>query len=105
MLISRRKEGETLQIGDNVEIRVVAIHKKKVILGIIAPRDVKITVGKLADVEMANTKAAVSSANLDHLVSMPQANQEGVFFTLEGSSSKSSKSKSKPTDKKDGASE
>jgi carbon storage regulator len=102
VLISRRKEGETLKIGDNVEIRVIAIHKKKVILGVIAPRDVKITVGRLADVEMANTKAAVSSANLDHLVSMPQANQEGVFFTLEESSSKS---KSKTTDKTDGASE
>jgi carbon storage regulator len=61
MLISKRKEGETLRIGDNIELRIVSVRKKKVIIGIIAPREVSITATKLTDVEMANTMAAANS--------------------------------------------
>ena len=61
MLISKRKEGETLRIGDNIELRIVSVRKKKVIIGIIAPREVSITSTKLSDVEMANTMAAANS--------------------------------------------
>jgi carbon storage regulator len=64
MLLSKRKEGETLLIGENIELRIVSVHKKKVILGIIAPRDVKITATKLSDAAMANTMAAANSINI-----------------------------------------
>lgn len=64
MLISRRKEGETLLIGSEIEIRIVSIRKKKVIFGVVAPRDMKIQVGKLSPEAFANTAAAVHSAEL-----------------------------------------
>lgn len=68
MLISRRKEGETLFIGDDIEVRIVAVRKKKVIFGVIAPRNVKVKTGRLSPEAMANTAAAVQSANLESLL-------------------------------------
>lgn len=64
MLISRRKEGEVLRIGNDVEIRIVAIRKHKVIFGVVAPRDVKVEVSSLSAEAYANTAAAVHSADL-----------------------------------------
>jgi carbon storage regulator len=68
MLISRRKEGETLLIGDNIEVRIVSVRGKKVVLGIVAPREIKIAAAKLSPAELSNTAAAVHSANLDNLL-------------------------------------
>jgi carbon storage regulator len=75
MLISRRKEGETVLIGDDIEIRIISLRKKKVILGIIAPRDVRIAATRLNDAEMANTMAAANSIELPH-----NENEEVVFL-------------------------
>jgi len=68
MLISRRKEGESLLIGENVEVRIVSVRGKKVILGVVAPRDVRIAATKLTNAEMSNTTAAVHSSNVDRLL-------------------------------------
>jgi carbon storage regulator CsrA len=76
MLISRRKEGETVQIGHEIEIRIISLRKKKVILGIIAPRDVKIVAAKLDPAELANTMAAANS------IEVPGNNGEQVLFLL-----------------------
>lgn len=83
MLISRRKEGETVRVGDDVEIRIVSVRKKKVILGIIAPRDVRISATKLSDAEMATTMAAANSIELADLLHTPRAAEEQVVFLLE----------------------
>lgn len=40
MLILTRRPGETLMIGDNVEVTVMAVNGSQVRLGIKAPRDV-----------------------------------------------------------------
>jgi carbon storage regulator len=82
MLISRRKEGEAVLIGDNVEIRIVGIRKKKVILGIIAPRDVRISTVKLSEAELENTMAAAHSVEIADLLPAKQ-NQEPVLFLLD----------------------
>lgn len=42
MLILTRKEGETIRIGDDVVVTVVAVRGNKVRLGIDAPKDVPI---------------------------------------------------------------
>jgi carbon storage regulator len=68
MLISRRREGETLWIGDNIEVRIVSVRGKRVILGIVAPREVKIAAAKLTEAELTNTAAAVHSTYVDRLV-------------------------------------
>lgn len=68
MLISRRREGESLLIGGNVEVRIVSVRGKRVILGVVAPREVKIAASKLTDAELTNTIAAAQSANVSRLL-------------------------------------
>lgn len=84
MLISRRKEGETLLIGDDVEIRIISIRKKKVVLGIIAPREVRICTAKLTETELENTMAAAHPADLLDLLHAPaDRGSEAVLFLLD----------------------
>ena len=88
MLISRRKEGETLFIGEDIEVRVIEIRKRKVILGIIAPRKTRISADKLTDAAMANTMAAVHSAGVDKLLQRSSNPTEPVVLLLQTESSK-----------------
>jgi carbon storage regulator CsrA len=83
VLISRRKEGEALFIGDEVEIRVISVRRNKVILGIMAPRDVRIAAEKMTDMAMANTMAAVHPVSLDKLLQTPSNNAEPVVVMLQ----------------------
>jgi carbon storage regulator len=100
VLISRRKEGETLRIGDEIEIRIIDVRKKKVILGVLAPREVKITSTKLSDAELANTMAAANSVDLADLLPQGAVEGECVLFLLE-----SSEAAPESADKKSGESE
>jgi carbon storage regulator len=83
VLISRRKEGEAIQIGDDVEVRIVSVRKRKVILGIIAPKNVKITANKLSDAELENTAAAANAADISDLLPPTQGPAEQVVFVLD----------------------
>jgi carbon storage regulator len=47
MLVLSRKAGESLRIGDDIQLVVVRIHKDRVRIGIEAPRDVRIARGEL----------------------------------------------------------
>jgi carbon storage regulator len=85
MLISRRKEGEAVLIGEDVEIRLIGVRKKKVILGIIAPRDMRISATKLSAAELENTLAAANSIDLADLIQTTVSEQEQVLFLLEAS--------------------
>jgi carbon storage regulator CsrA len=67
LLIHRRKAGEALLIGDSIEIRVISVGRK-VVLGIIAPRDVSVCACKIGDVAMENTIAATHAAGLDRMI-------------------------------------
>jgi len=42
MLVLSRKEGESIRIGDRVEVFVLAISRKKIRIGIEAPTDVNV---------------------------------------------------------------
>lgn len=42
MLILSRKEGESLMIGDSIEVTTIRVHGKKVRIGIRAPKDVTV---------------------------------------------------------------
>jgi carbon storage regulator len=83
VLISRRKEGDSLQIGDEVEIRIVSVRKNKVTLGVVAPRDMKIVTRKLNEMEMANTMAAAHSVDIGQLLRSPLDPSEDIVFVLE----------------------
>jgi carbon storage regulator len=42
MLVLRRQPGESLLIGDNVEVRILQVGRGYVKIGVIAPREVEI---------------------------------------------------------------
>ncbi|MNJ69295.1 Carbon storage regulator [compost metagenome] len=42
MLVLKRKVGETLMIGDNIQVQVLSVEGDNVKLGFIAPRDIQI---------------------------------------------------------------
>lgn len=58
MLILQRKEGESLLIGDNVEISVLSVEAGRVRLAIQAPRSVPILRSELKVAAEANREAA-----------------------------------------------
>ncbi len=47
MLVLTRRPGQSLRIGDGVEVQVVRIEGDRVVLGIVAPRDVAVVRGEL----------------------------------------------------------
>lgn len=85
MLISRRKEGESLLIGDNIEVRIVSVRGKKVILGVVAPRDVKIAAIRLTEAELSNTLAAAQSSNVNLLLNGRSGAGESAVLLFGGS--------------------
>jgi carbon storage regulator len=58
MLVMRRREGEAILIGDNVEIRILSINRTKVKIGITAPRSVSVTAHEIELVRTENLAAA-----------------------------------------------
>lgn len=58
MLILQRKEGETLLIGDNIEVTVLSVEAGRVRLAVQAPRDVTILRSELKVAAQANREAA-----------------------------------------------
>lgn len=58
MLILQRKEGESLLIGDEVEITVLAVEAGRVRLAIQAPREVPILRSELKVAAQTNREAA-----------------------------------------------
>ena len=47
MLVLTRRLGQSLRIGDAVEIQVVRVEVDRVVLGLTAPREVRIVRGEL----------------------------------------------------------
>lgn len=58
MLILQRKEGESLLIGDEVEITVLAVETGRVRLAVQAPRSVTILRSELKAAAQTNREAA-----------------------------------------------
>jgi carbon storage regulator len=59
MLILSRKTEEEIRLGENITVKVLAIHNGQVKLGIEAPRDVRVVRGELyAEIQQANLEAS-----------------------------------------------
>lgn len=69
MLVLTRKSGESLLLGDEIEIRIVRIDGDQVRIGIIAPRSIPIVRGELVEeIERETTAAAAPNREaLGHL--------------------------------------
>lgn len=58
MLILQRKEGESLLIGEDVEVTIVSVDGGRVRLAIRAPREVPVLRGELKTAAATNQEAA-----------------------------------------------
>jgi carbon storage regulator len=63
MLILTRRAGETLRIGDNVEVTVMAINGAQVRIGIKAPRTVVVDREEIAERKRRDKEALSQSGN------------------------------------------
>lgn len=65
MLILMRKEGDSLMIGDDIEIKVTEISGNQIKLGISAPSDVRIYRKEIYSTIEENQKAAMAKSATD----------------------------------------
>lgn len=65
MLVLTRRPGQSILIGDNIEMKIIDIQGDQVRIGINAPRDVSILRKELMDeVRQANREAVVDDAHV-----------------------------------------
>ncbi len=73
MLILSRKEGESIQIGDGIEIKVISIQGEQVKIGIDAPRSVEVYRREIyLQIQEENRKAATVGSDLIGLIQKSQ---------------------------------
>lgn len=51
MLVLSRREGETIIVGDDIEITILKVRQGKIRIGITAPDDVRIVRSELDEVQ------------------------------------------------------
>ena len=76
MLVLTRHSGETIHIGENVEVKVLSVKGDTVQLGVVAPREIAVHRGEVfraiqAELDAAQ-KSAVDPAALAKLVAARQ---------------------------------
>ncbi|MBM7540026.1 carbon storage regulator CsrA [Amphibacillus cookii] len=65
MLVLTRKLNESIKIGDNIEVKIVAIDGDQIKLGISAPKNIDIHRKEIyLDIQQENSKATNNEINL-----------------------------------------
>lgn len=75
MLALTRKRGESIIIGDNIEIVVIGIQGDQVKLGINAPRDIPVNRREIYEQIMEANKASLTTHSLDTLKNLNSLNK------------------------------
>lgn len=78
MLVLQRKKGESLLLGDDIQISVVDIGADTVRLAIEAPKDVKILRKELAEAAIANQEAVADQEQIQKIKSILSSDRHGV---------------------------
>ena len=65
MLALTRKKGESIIIGDNVEVVILSVQGEQVKVGIIAPRNVTVHRKEIYEQIRAENKESVRNAEVD----------------------------------------
>ncbi|WP_409295724.1 carbon storage regulator CsrA [Peribacillus sp. SCS-26] len=69
MLILTRKKGESIQIGPDIEIKIVAVSGDQIKIGIDAPKNVDVFRKEIyLDIQNENKDALVSKVNLNEFI-------------------------------------
>lgn len=66
MLVLSRKKNQSIMIGDQVEIQILAVEGDQVKIGIVAPRDIKVHRTEVFEAIKAQNEAALKT-NIDIL--------------------------------------
>lgn len=61
MLVLTRKKGETIMIGDQIEVKVISVDGDQVKLGIVAPKSVKVYRSEVFEAIQQQNKEALAS--------------------------------------------
>lgn len=61
MLVVTRKQGESIVVGDGIEIHVVSVGRHGVRIGVTAPRDVPVHRREVYDLVVAANRSAVAT--------------------------------------------
>jgi len=65
MLVLSRKTGESIMIGDQIELKLLAVEGEQIKLGIVAPKAVKVYRSEVFKaIQEQNKKALVTTTNL-----------------------------------------
>ena len=64
MLVIRRKQGESVRIGDAIDVEILELSGTRVVLGIKAPSDVIVVRSELLQAAEQNRAAAESAKNI-----------------------------------------
>ncbi len=82
MLVMRRREGESILIGDDIEIQILHTGPSRIKIGITAPKSVPVTAKEVKLVRQENLAAAQTRsvaalrAMLDRLAAPPASGEE-----------------------------
>lgn len=77
MLILTRKKGESIRIGDTIEIKIVAVDGDQIKLGISAPREIDIYRQEIYEaIQQENSQAATGQLPDDVLQAMKGMKKE-----------------------------
>lgn len=62
MLVLTRKKGETIMIGDQIEVKVISVDGDQVKLGIVAPKSVKVHRSEVFEAIQQQNKEALATS-------------------------------------------
>ncbi len=63
MLVLSRKKDESIMIGDQIEIKILAVDGDQIKLGIVAPKTVKVHRSEVFEAIQSQNKEALSSTS------------------------------------------
>lgn len=63
MLVLSRKKDESIMIGDQIEIKILAVEGDQIKLGIVAPKAVKVHRSEVFEAIQAQNKEALASSS------------------------------------------
>ncbi|WP_225340716.1 carbon storage regulator CsrA [Lysinibacillus capsici] len=65
MLVLSRKKGESIMVGDQIEVKILAVEGDQIKLGILAPKSVKVHRSEIFEaIQEQNKEALATSPNL-----------------------------------------
>jgi len=63
MLVLSRKKDESIMIGDQIEIKILAVEGEQIKIGIVAPKTVKVHRSEVFEAIQAQNKEALASSS------------------------------------------